>query len=110
NEQFADLTALGALVERLDRDDALKPIAAKLLYLEQPMPRDVTRQSPLGALAGRNFTIDEADDCYDAFPAARALGYRGISSKSCKGIYKSIVNATRAAKWSAKGEKYFVTG
>ena len=35
---------------------------------------------------------------------ARALGYRGISSKSCKGIYKSIVNATRAAKWSAGGE------
>jgi len=110
NEQFADLTALGALVERLDRDDALKPIAAKLLYLEQPMPRDVTRQSPLGALAYRNFIIDEADDCYDAFPVARALGYRGISSKSCKGIYKSIVNATRAAKWSATGEKYLITG
>ena len=32
----------------------------------------------------------------DAFPAARALGYRGISSKSCKGLYKSIINATRA--------------
>ncbi|WMT77699.1 hypothetical protein [Bradyrhizobium sp. Ash2021] len=110
NEQYADLTVLGALVERLDRDSALKPIAAKLLYLEQPMPRDVTRQSPLGALAGRNFIIDEADDGYDAFPVARALGYRGISSKSCKGIYKSIVNATRAAKWSAKGEKYFITG
>ncbi len=47
---------------------------------------------------------------YDAFPAARALGYRGISSKSCKGIYKSIVNATRAAKWSAGGERFFVTG
>jgi hypothetical protein len=110
NEQYADLAALGALVERLDRDQTLKPIAAKLLYLEQPMPRDITKAAPLGALAGRNFIIDEADDCYDAFPVARALGYRGISSKSCKGIYKSIVNATRAAKWSAKGEKYFVTG
>ena len=40
---------------------------------------------------------------------ARALGYRGISSKSCKGLYKSIVNATRAAKWSAGGEEFFVT-
>jgi hypothetical protein len=110
NEQYADLTALGALVERLDRDHGLKPIAAKLLYIEQPMPRDITRQSPLGALAGRSFIIDEADDSYDAFPVARALGYRGISSKSCKGIYKSIINATRAAKWSAAGAKYFVTG
>jgi hypothetical protein len=110
NEQYADLAGLGALVDRLDRDAALKPIAAKLLYIEQPMPRDITKAAPLGALASRNFIIDEADDSYDAFPVARALGYRGISSKSCKGIYKSVVNATRAAKWSAKGDKYFVTG
>jgi hypothetical protein len=74
------------------------------------MPRDITRQSPLGALARRDFIIDEADDSYDAFPAARALGYRGISSKSCKGIYKSVVNATRAAKWSAAGQECFIAG
>ena len=110
NEQYADLTALGALVDRLGGDSALEPIAAKLLYIEQPMPRDIFRQSPLGTLAAFDFIIDEADDCYDAFPVARALGYRGISSKSCKGIYKSVVNATRAAKWSAGGEKFFITG
>jgi hypothetical protein len=110
NEQYADLAALGALVDRLDRDRALQPIAAKLLYIEQPMPRDIFRLSPLGALAGRDFIIDEADDCYDAFPAARALGYHGISSKSCKGIYKSVINATRAAQWSADDERFFVTG
>src|SRR6202011_4075541 len=110
NEQYADLAALGALVDGLDRDSALKPIATKLLYIEQPMPRDITRESPLGALGARDFIIDEADDSYDAFLAARALGYRGISSKSCKGIYKSILNATRAAKWSGGGEKFFITG
>ncbi|MCK1640627.1 hypothetical protein IVA95_24320 [Bradyrhizobium sp. 157] len=110
NEQYADLTALNALVERLDRDAALRPIAQKLLYIEQPMPRDITRQSPLGALARRDFIVDEADDAYDAFPVAQALGYRGISSKSCKGIYKSVINATRAAKWSASGERYFIAG
>ncbi|MEZ2140998.1 hypothetical protein AAE026_01640 [Bradyrhizobium sp. DN5] len=110
NEQYADLAALQALMARLDHDAALRPIATRLLYVEQPMPRDITRQSPLGALATRGFIIDEADDSYGAFPAARALGYRGISSKSCKGLYKSIVNATRAAKWSAEGETFFVTG
>ena len=109
NEQYADLDALGALIDRLDHDAALKPIAARLLYIEQPMPRDTTRTSPLGALAARNFIIDEADDGYDAFPLARALGYRGISLKSCKGIYKSVINATRAAKWSAGGAPCFVT-
>jgi hypothetical protein len=110
NEQYSDLTALAALVDRLDHDSGLRPIAAKLLYIEQPMPRDITRQSPLGSLARRNLIIDEADDSYDAFPHARALGYRGISSKSCKGIYKSIVNATRAAKWSGEREEFFVSG
>ncbi len=80
NEQYADLTA------------------------------HIFRQSSLGTLAAFDIIIDEADDCYDAFPLARALGYRGISSKSCKGIYKSIVNTTRAAKWSAGGEKFFITG
>ncbi|MBR0811274.1 hypothetical protein JQ544_07045 [Bradyrhizobium diazoefficiens] len=110
NEQYADLAALQALIERLDHDAALRSIATRLLYVEQPIPRDITRQSPLGSLASHGFIIDEADDSYDAFPAARALGYCGISSKSCKGLYKSIVNATRAAKWSAGGEKFFVTG
>jgi len=109
NEQYADLASLGALIDRLDHDTALQPIAAKLLYIEQPMPRDITRQSPLGEL-GRDFIIDEADDCYDAFLTARPLGYRGISSKSCKGIYKSIVNATRAARWSTGDQRFFVTG
>jgi hypothetical protein len=110
NEQYADLAALSSLVERLERDAALRPIAQTLLYIEQPMPRDITRQSPLGALARRDFIVDEADDSYDAFPIARALGYRGISSKSCKGIYKSVINAARAAKWSASGEKCFIAG
>lgn len=110
NEQYADLAALGALSDRLDRDAALKPISTKLLYIEQPMPRDISRQSPLGALAFRDFIIDEADDSYDAFPAARELGYRGISSKSCKGIYKSVINATRAGIWSTEDQRHFITG
>ena len=110
NEQYADLAALAALSDRLDRDAALKPISTKLLYIEQPMPRDISRQSPLGALAFRDFIIDEADDSYDAFPAARELGYRGISSKSCKGIYKSVINATRAGIWSTEDQRHFITG
>lgn len=110
NEQYADLASLGALADRLDRDSALKAIATKLLYIEQPMPRDIFGQSKLGALSRRDIIIDEADDCYEAFPTARALGYRGISSKSCKGIYKSIVNATRAAMWSTEDERFFVAG
>jgi len=110
NEQYADLAVLRALVDRLDGDAALRSIAARLLYIEQPMPRDVTWQAALWSLAERSFIIDEADDSYDAFLKMRPLGYRGISSKSCKGLYKSIINATRAAKWTSGAETFFVTG
>jgi hypothetical protein len=110
NEQYAELAALHVLLDRLENDDSLRPISTRLLYIEQPMPRDLTRQSPLGALAEQDFIIDESDDSYEAFPAARQLGYRGVSSKSCKGIYKSVLNATRTAKWTAEGGRFFVTG
>ena len=110
NEQYADLSDLRSLADRLRRDATLAPIASRLLYIEQPMPREVTRASPLNAVDAIDFIIDEADDSYAAFVDARSLGYRGISSKSCKGLYKSVINATRAAKWSAAGEKCFITG
>jgi hypothetical protein len=110
NEQYADIGELGDLVDRLDGDAALLPVAQRLLYIEQPMPRDVSRNTPLGSLARMNFIIDEADGSYDAFPTARALGYRGVSSKSCKGLYKSILNAARTVQWNGAGETYFITG
>ena len=111
NEQYSDFVSLQDLVDRLRNNAALEPIASRLLYVEQPMPRDLTRAVPLDALAAAfDFIIDEADDSYGAFPAARLLGYRGISSKSCKGVYKSIFNATRAAKWSEGRDKFFITG
>ena len=109
NEQYADIAALGSLVDRLEQDGALRPINSKLLYIEQPMPRDITRQVPLGALGRRDFIIDEADDSYESLLIARSLGYSGISSKSCKGLYKSIVNFTRIAKWNEDGAECFVT-
>jgi hypothetical protein len=110
NEQYADRAMLGSLVDKLDSDDELATIAPRLIYIEQPMPRDITRRTPLGELARRDFIIDEADDSYDAFPQARTLGYRGISLKSCKGIYKAVLNAARAAKWNRAGNRFFVSG
>ena len=51
--------------------------------------------------------IDESDDSLDAFPRAKALGYKGVSSKTCKGLYKSLINAARCKAW---GDGYFMTG
>jgi hypothetical protein len=112
NEQYADLASLAALCEALEKDSTLAGAAERLLYIEQPLPRELALETPLGTLADRfAFIIDEADDHYGAFPQARRLGYRGISSKACKGIYKSLLNGARAQAWNAEtGEqRYFIS-
>jgi hypothetical protein len=102
NEQYAEVARLQTLVSALTRDLALAPLAKRLLYIEQPLPRELTWDVPLGDLCRDfSFIIDEADDSYDAFPRARLLGYRGVSSKACKGLYKSLLNGARAMGWSA---------
>jgi hypothetical protein len=45
--------------------------------------------------------VDESDGPLDAFVQARALGYTGISSKACKGVWRSLVNLARCRAWNA---------
>lgn len=109
NEQYAGRPDLTELVRRLEVDAALQPLTKRLDYIEQPMPRDITWDLPLGELGRRfAFIIDEAESGYDAFPKALALGYRGISSKACKGLYKSLLNGARAYRWNKQGKATFV--
>jgi hypothetical protein len=64
---------------------------------------------PLGAIGERfAFIIDEADAHYDAFEHAQRLGYRGVSSKSCKGLYKALLNGARSALRNREGIPTFV--
>src|SRR5690606_2350351 len=53
--------------------------------------------------------IDESDSDFDIFPRARALGYTGISSKSCKGFYRALLNSARVAQYSAEGGHYVMS-
>ncbi|WP_448206691.1 enolase C-terminal domain-like protein [Azospirillum sp. sgz302134] len=102
NEQYADADALSGLVRALEGEPALKSLRERLLYIEQPIARERALAEPLGCVANRiPFIIDESDDGYDAFPHARSVGYRGVSSKSCKGLYKALLNRARCAAWGA---------
>ena len=40
-----------------------------------------------------------------SFPAALALGYAGVSSKNCKGFYKSLLNAARVSEAQRRGRR-----
>lgn len=104
NEQYVP-AALIALFALIDADPALNRLARRLLLVEQPFDRHITFDTALDArIAARTVIIDEADDAYDAFPRAMARGYRGVSSKSCKGLYKALLNSARVAVANAEAE------
>jgi hypothetical protein len=112
NEQFAGIEAVQELLAALRAAPRLARLAAAIAYLEQPLPRDLTLATDVHAIAWPPLLIDEADATVDAFVHARALGYAGVSSKDCKGVYKSLLNAARVARWNAEaGERrWFVSG
>ena len=113
NEQYRDVDGVLALWRAIKGEPRLKRLARSVVFIEQP----IRRQNALAAVVepGRHglqsvekpVIIDESDDSLDAFPRAKTMGYKGVSSKTCKGIYKSLINAARCAQW---GPEYFMTG
>lgn len=103
NEQYG-AASLADLFGRLEADMRLTRLIASLALVEQPYDRRVTFEAALApAIAARTVIIDEADEDYEAFPRALALGYRGVSSKSCKGLYKALLNGVRVMVANAGG-------
>lgn len=111
NEQYNDLGALQALWRRMTETPALKRLVSSILFIEQPITRAHALDADVSSLSAiKPVIVDESDDGLDVFPRVKALGYRGVSSKCCKGLYKSILNAARCAQWNAAGGQYFMTG
>jgi hypothetical protein len=116
NEQYKDLGAFAELVDRLRTTPALQVFDRAILFIEQPLERSVALApdtAPLLERIGRHkpVIIDEADGTLDAFRAAMALGYCGVSHKNCKGIYKSLLNLARAQRRNEAldSQRYFLS-
>jgi len=111
NEQFSHVDEIVKLWRRMDEIPALRRFADAVSFIEQPIARSAALDRNIAPLAVlRPEIIDESDNGFDTFPLADDLGYAGVSSKQCKGVYKSIVNAARCAGWNAAGGRYFVSG
>jgi hypothetical protein len=83
---------------------------AAIAFIEQPINRKHALDRDVSAVARTTpVIVDESDADLEAFPRAKALGYSGVSSKMCKGLYKSILNAARCAHWSTLAHRYFMT-
>ena len=112
NEQYDDVDGIMALWKAMKRTPALERLNASITMIEQPINRKSALARDVGALsAEKPVIVDESDADLSVFPVARDLGYHGISSKSCKGFYKSVINTARCARWNAetKSRRYFMS-
>ena len=112
NEQYESIEGAAELWSRMQAEPRLRRLVASVLFIEQPINRKYALAKDVSALSrDKAVIIDESDADLDAFPRARALGYAGVSSKTCKGLYKSMINAARCVKWNAERQamRYFMS-
>jgi enolase-like protein len=112
NEQYEDMAGVAELWRRMKADQRLARLVSSIAFIEQPVKRSAALERPVEGIE-KPVIIDESDDSLDAFPRAKALGYRGVSSKTCKGLYKSLINGARCEAWNKKmgtDPIYFMTG
>lgn len=98
NENYRTVAPFRDTWERLQADPALAKFLQGLLFVEQPLHRDValSPQATVDLLAwsGRPpIIIDESEGDLHALECALAGGYAGTSHKNCKGIFRGIANA-----------------
>ena len=113
NEQYHDAGGVLDLWKRIKAEARLKRLARAIAFIEQPIRRQNAFAADMSDLAEeRPVIIDESDDSLEAFPRARRLGYTGVSSKGCKGFYKSLLNAARCRLWNMEegSSRYFMSG
>ena len=98
NETFADAPSLGRFWQALTAAPTLQGLLERTLLLEQPLARATALSQPIADLGiSVPVILDESDDHALALEEGIALGYRGISSKACKGIYRSLRSAAHIA-------------
>jgi len=102
NEQYEDMQGVAALWAAMKAEPRLRRLVGSVLFIEQPVKRSRALEGKVEGI-DKPVIIDESDDSLDAFPRAKALGYRGVSSKTCKGLYKSLINRARCAAWNKSG-------
>jgi hypothetical protein len=97
NEQFRSVAEFRSYWEELIGNAHVQKFFQHLLFVEQPLHRDVALNPVAGNMKdwlGRPLLIiDESDGDLGSLPRALELGYAGSSHKNCKGVFKGIANA-----------------
>ena len=113
NEQYKNAEEVAELLSAMRATPELNRMLNSIMFVEQPISRAHALDTDLSHMAlGLPVIMDESDGTLDAFVQAKDKGYSGISSKTCKGIYKSFLNAARCQQWNAErtGKHFFMSG
>ena len=114
NEQYKQPGDLDALIDSMRSCPELTTFWDNVLVVEQPLDRQIALD-PASTDGIRELckvkpvVIDESDGRLDSYARAVECGYRGVSSKNCKGPIKSLLNAGLVWKGNQeKGAGYYV--
>jgi hypothetical protein len=107
NEQYKAMADFASLVAAIRATPALARLWRSTAFIEQPLDRAIALDPAVTEgldVLGRQvpIIIDESDGDLEAFPRAVALGYRGVSTKNCKGIVKSFLNRSLLERLNAE--------
>ena len=117
NELYKAADELCRFVEVVRSTPELGTLWNNTLAIEQPLARDISFHTQhVGAIRelakDKPVIIDEADGDLDSYVRAMESGYRGVSSKNCKGTVKSLLNAglTWLRNDRGRSDRYVMTG
>jgi len=117
NEQYANATDFDELIAAIRDNANLQTLWKNTLLIEQPLERSIalgefSTRGIRDLSASKPVIIDESDGTLDSYRQAIELGYRGVSSKSCKGAIKSLLNAGLTWLKNDRGQRneYIMTG
>jgi len=115
NEQFKSITDFQSFWQRIKDTDELRDFFGRLLFIEQPLHRDIALEESLYDQFEQwpdrpPVIIDESDATLESLTTALRLGYAGTSHKNCKGIFKGITNRCLIEKRAQEGDQVVMSG
>lgn len=117
NEQYKRADEFEGLIDAIRGRADLRTLWENVLAIEQPFDRSIALTSPCADALKRlshakPVIIDESDGTLDAYRHAIHAGYRGVSSKNCKGAIKGLLNGGLTWLHNDRGRRgeYTITG
>jgi hypothetical protein len=110
NEQYKRAEDFEGLVAGIRARPELATLWENVLVIEQPFDRAIALAADrVGALRelsrAKPVIIDESDGTLQSYAQAIDLGYRGVSSKNCKGAIRSLLNAGLTWRHNDRGRR-----